>query len=86
MTVPAISNHALKRFMERADQTAMQILRCALEEKLALSGAAAAQIDATEYLIVSDGLTFVVRNQVVVTVLERRSSSHDARVLCRSRD
>ena len=85
MTVPAISNHALLRFIERADTAALDILRAALSEKLASAGAAAAEIYATDYLIVVDGLTYVVRNQVVTTVLERRSSGHDARALSRGR-
>lgn len=85
MTVPAISNHALLRFIERADKAALEMLRGALAEKLAVAGAAAAEIEVTEYLIVADGLTYVVRNQVVATVLERRSSGHDARALCRTR-
>jgi len=85
MTVPAISNHALLRFIERADGAALEILRAALSEKLACAGAAAAEISATEYLIVVDGLTYVVRNQVVTTVLQRRSPGHDAHALRRRR-
>lgn len=65
----AVSNHALLRFLERAGGLPIEHIRGSLAASLARAARAAASIKADEYKIVVDGVEYVVRNGVVVTVL-----------------
>ncbi|NCP19047.1 MAG: hypothetical protein GW855_07810 [Erythrobacter sp.] len=65
-----VSDHALLRFMERSAALPVEQLRASLEASLDRAHSAAAEIGASDYLIhAADGL-FLVRDDVVVTVLE----------------
>ncbi|WP_432769787.1 hypothetical protein [Sphingopyxis sp.] len=81
MTAPRVSDHALLRFLERAGGLAVEQLRHALEASLDRAGSAAAEIGASEYLIVVDDLTFVVRGGTVTTILHDGSPAMRARAL-----
>lgn len=78
MSGPAVSDHALLRFLERAGQLDVEQLRASLEEALARAGEAASGICADDYMIKSAGLVFLVRQDTVVTVMPEgtRSARH----------
>lgn len=69
MTGPRISDHALLRFLERAGGLDIETLRWQLAQSLARAHAAAGQIGLADYTIRADGLTYVVRNATVVTIM-----------------
>lgn len=81
MKAPRVSDHALLRFLERAGGLAVEPLRQTLEASLDRAGAAASEIGASEYLIVVDDLTFVVRGGTVTTVMGDGSPAMRARAL-----
>lgn len=81
MTAPRVSDNALLRFLDRAGGLAVEQLRAALEASLERAGTAAAELDASEYLIVVDDLTFVIRDGTVTTILPEGTSAYRARVL-----
>lgn len=81
MSAPRVSDHALLRFLERAGGLAVEQLRQTLESSLDRAGRAAAQIEASEYLVVVDELTFVVRSGTVTTILPEGSPGSRARAL-----
>ena len=86
MTTPRISDHALVRFLERAGGLDVDQLRSAIGASLARAHTAAVEIGGGDHLIVADGLTWVVRGGVVVTVAPRGSAEVDAlRILPRIR-
>ena len=64
-----VSDHALLRFMQRAGGVDIEALRAAIAASLARAVAMGDRLDAVHYRIVVDGLVYVVRNNVVATVL-----------------
>lgn len=66
-----VSNHALFRWLERTGVVDVEALRAALSLALDRAVAASAAMGAEEFLILSNGLAYVVKNGVVVTVLEQ---------------
>jgi hypothetical protein len=70
-----VSDHAVLRFLGRSSGLDVEALRRAMAASLARATAAAELIGGGEYLIVADGLTYVVRDRVVVTVLDRGHAS-----------
>lgn len=80
MSGPRLSDHAVLRFLERSGVQVEQ-LRATLESALDRAGRAAAELDASEYLIVVDDLTFVVRSGTVTTILPEGSPGSRARAL-----
>lgn len=66
-----VSNHALFRWLERTGVVDIEALRSALSSALDRAVAASAAMGAEEFLILSNGLAYVVKNGVVVTVLEQ---------------
>lgn len=64
-----VSDHALLRFLERAGGCDVEALRDAVAQSLHRAHIAATSIGAQEYLITADGLSFVVRGDVVTTML-----------------
>ncbi|MEX2480224.1 MAG: hypothetical protein WD928_05120 [Gammaproteobacteria bacterium] len=66
-----ISDHALVRFLERAGGHDIAAIRDALSASLDRARVAAGAVAETEYAIVADGLSYVVRHGTVVTVLEQ---------------
>ncbi|MGR4892261.1 hypothetical protein ACIPPQ_14635 [Sphingopyxis sp. LARHCG72] len=80
MSGPRLSDHAVLRFLERSGVQVEQ-LRATLESALDRAGRAAAELEASEYLIVLDDLTFVVRGGTVTTILPEGSPGARARAL-----
>lgn len=64
-----ISDHALVRWMERTGLLDLAPVKEQLAHSLERAAGAARSIDVAEYLILADGLIYVVKNQVLVTVL-----------------
>jgi len=67
---PRISDHALVRFLDRGADLDVEQLRTHLAASLGRAHAAARSITASDYLIRADGMLFVVRGDLVTTVLE----------------
>lgn len=80
MPAPRVSDHALLRFLERSGMQVEQ-LRATVEASLDRAGRAAAEIEASQYLIVVADMTFVVRDGTVTTVLPEGSPGMRARAL-----
>lgn len=73
MTAPRVSDHALLRFLERGAGLDVEALRLRLEDSLARAHQAARSLGTEEYLIKADGLVYVVRGDVVTTIMEQKS-------------
>lgn len=67
-----VSDHALVRLLERAGGVDFEPLRQALGEGLARSVHAARRLGTAEVHVVMDGLVYVVRDDVLVTVRPAR--------------
>lgn len=65
-----VSDHALLRFLQRGGGMDVEAVRETLAAALARAHAAATEAGGGRYLVVVDGLAFVVRDGVLVTVLE----------------
>lgn len=77
MTQLRISDHALLRFVERTGLVDLEPLRLLLAASLARAMAAAEALDEREVRIVADGLIYVVRDRVLVTVMpDNRGGTH----------
>lgn len=77
----AVSDHALLRFLERAGALDVAGLRENLAASLERAHSAARSVSRADYLIQADGLIFVVRGEVVTTVIEQRNPGASARAL-----
>lgn len=64
-----ISNHAMLRWLERSGVVDIAAMRTALSAALDRAVAASAAIGGGECLILSNGLVYVVRDNVLVTVV-----------------
>ncbi len=64
-----ISDHALMRWLERTGALDAAAMKDLLAKTLMRSWAAARAMSQSEFLILCDGLVYVVQNDVVVTVL-----------------
>jgi hypothetical protein len=64
-----VTDHALVRWLERTGAMDMEALRQMLAASLDRAAAAAEILDQSKYLILADGLVFVVRHGKVITVL-----------------
>jgi hypothetical protein len=80
-----ISDHALVRWLERTGALEIEALREQLARSLDRAGEAADALGGGDYLIVADGLTYVVKNAVLVTVLEDKGVYDYARRLTHGR-
>ncbi|PAL20201.1 hypothetical protein [Sphingopyxis sp. GW247-27LB] len=81
MTAPRVSDHALLRFLERAGGLAVEQLRAQLETSLDRAATAADTIGGGDYLIVADGLAYVIRSGTVTTVMDEGNPGVRARML-----
>lgn len=77
----AVSDHALVRWLDRTGLIDLQPIRTAIAASIGRAADAAASIEADEYLILADGLVYVVRNRVLVTVLEEDGRHSHVRML-----
>lgn len=82
---PRVSDHALLRFLERAGGIDVEALRGAVAVGLARASEAATVMGAVDYHVVVDGLCFIVRAGVVVTIRHEGSTGGRARALRRDR-
>lgn len=64
-----VSDHALVRWMQRTGLADLEPIREALALSLGRAASAAKVIGTPDYLILADGLVYVVRGGVVTTVL-----------------
>lgn len=64
----AISDHALVRFLDRAAGVDVGAMKSAISGALDRASGAAGRIGAADYTVKVDGLAFVVRDGVLVTV------------------
>ena len=64
-----VSDHALVRWMERTGLADLEPVREAIAASLSRAAAGALELGVAEFLILADGLVYVVRNGVVVTVI-----------------
>ena len=76
-----VTDHALMRFLERAGDATLEPLRAQMEAGLARAAEAAALIGVDQYLIVTDELTYVVRDGAVVTIVGPTTPHGRARML-----
>ena len=70
---PHVSDHALVRFLELAGGADIEGLRAALEASLARAFESARTMGNGDFLIQVGGLTYVVRDDTVTTVMDRPS-------------
>lgn len=78
-----VSDHALVRWLERTGLVDLSPVREALQESLSAGAEAAAKLGVGEFLILADGLVYVVRDRVVVTVVPEDGRHHHARLISR---
>lgn len=78
---PRISDRALLCFLQRAGGMDIEGVRAAMSASLARCHEAAKRLGGGGHLIVSGGMTYVVRGEVVATVVHRRDAGVDARLL-----
>lgn len=77
----AVTDHALVRWLERSGAMDVAAMRSWLEASLERAAEAANRITTGQYLILADGMVFVCRDGVVVTVLEEDGRHSHARRL-----
>lgn len=70
MAMIGVTDHALVRWLARTGAMDIEQLRGLLAASLERAAAAASQLDAERYLILADGMVFVVQDGTVVTVAE----------------
>jgi len=70
LSAPQISDHALVRFLERVGGMEIEAVRDALAASLHRAHQAARTLGRNDFLIRVDGAVYVVRGDVVVTVLD----------------
>jgi len=80
-----VSDHALVRFIDRGFGCDVEQLRAVLAELLARGAGAAAQIGGGSYAVKIDGLSFVIKDGVVVTVLDGDMRQSDGGTLAQAR-
>lgn len=64
-----VTDHALCRWLERTGAMDVEAMRAMLAESLERAATAAARLDAAKYLILADGMVFVIQDGVVITTL-----------------
>lgn len=65
-----VTDHAMVRFLQRSGAADVEQLRATIAAGLERGRLAAERIGLADYVIVADGLKFVVETGVVVTVLD----------------
>lgn len=76
-----VTDHAVLRWLERTGLIDVSALRAGIEAKLARSHLAASTIGVDNYLIVADGVVYVVRDNTVTTVVNDEGRFDHARKL-----
>ncbi len=65
-----VTDHALVRWLERSGALDVEAIRGMLARSLGTAGRAAEALGVGRYLILADGLVYVIENGTLVTVLE----------------
>ena len=65
-----ISDHALVRWLDRTGAMDMEQLRAMLAASLDRAFSAAAKLEASRFLVLADGMVFLVQEGTVVTVMD----------------
>ena len=78
-----VGDHALVRWLQRTGALDVEALRLKLASSLERGMAAAEAIGADEYLILADGLVYVVRGGELRTVLEEDGRHSRVRALAK---
>lgn len=81
MSGPAITDHALLRFLERGAGLDVEQLRSDLSKAFERAHSAARAMGSSDYLIRIDGLTAVVRGDAIITMLPSGSPTSEAHKL-----
>lgn len=76
-----VSDHALVRWMQRTGLADLEPIREQLRQSLSHAAEAAMEIGVSEFLVLADGMVFVVRSGIVVTVIPEDGRHHRARAL-----
>jgi len=71
-----VTDHALVRWLERTGAMDLEPLREQIQASLERAASAAEQLEASRYLILADGLVYVVQDDTVVTVLDDDGRHH----------
>lgn len=77
----AITDHALVRWIERTGFIDLEPVRTAIAASLDRAVAAAGELGLGEFLILCDGLVYVVRDGAVITVIPEDGRHRHARLL-----
>lgn len=64
-----VSDHALLRYLEHSHELDVEALRVSIATRLERAAIAAGQLGVLTYSVRLDGVQFIVRNDVVTTVL-----------------
>jgi len=67
---PSVTDHALVRWLERTGAMDVGQMRRLLSSSLARAADAAAQVGGGNYLVLADGMVFVIKDDTLITVLE----------------
>ncbi len=76
-----VTDHAVLRWLDRTGLIDVNALRAGIEDRLARAHQAAATMGVDNYLIVADSLIYVVRDNVVTTVMNDEGRFSHARRL-----
>lgn len=75
MTKLRITDHALVRFLERAGGLDIEALRGVLASSLSRAADAAHHLGVSKYVIVADGLLYIIEGSDLVTVMPDEGQS-----------
>jgi hypothetical protein len=67
-----VSDHALVRFLERSGAAEVEPLKQAIAASLDRARRAAGELGRDSFVVVADGLRYIVEDGVLVTVLDQR--------------
>lgn len=81
-----VTDHAVHRWLERSGTIDVEAVRQLLASALDRAYEAAAVLGVSEFQIVQGGLVYVVREGVLVTVLEDRGLGARSRSVARDRE
>ena len=73
-----MTDHALVRWLERTGAMDTEAMRALLAASLERAAKAAAVLDQAKYLILADGMVFVVQDAKVITVMPDDGRHHHA--------
>lgn len=81
-----VSDHALVRWMQRTGLADLEPIREQLRRSLSNAAEAAMAIGVGEFLVLADGMVFVVRDGIVVTVVPEDGRHQRVRMIAERED